>query len=168
MPRRVRISGRIGRMANAKLYNVSGTAPESFGNLRLSPKFDISVHGSVAVNKIFRRIYSNAESETKRAMDKAARLLVREVKKNLISGDLRAYDTGKLYRSIAYQIEKSTLNAISMTVGSYDVEYAIYVHEGTSKMPSRPFLSRTFQMNEKKIIDIIRDGLNKDVEKGII
>jgi HK97 gp10 family phage protein len=47
-------------------------------------------------------------------------------------------DTGRLRGSINWRIvlEGGTLCAIIGT----NVEYAIYVHEGTSRMPGRPFL----------------------------
>ena len=45
--------------------------------------------------------------------------------------------TGDLSRSIAYEVENSGKNTVD--VGS-DIEYAPFVHEGTSRMAGRPFL----------------------------
>ena len=86
----------------------------------------------------------------------------------MIQGVYRAYDTGKLYRSIHYQIEKMALNVIYCTVGSYDVPYAIYVHEGARGKAPNEFLRRALDKNKNKIIKMINAGIRKDVEKGII
>lgn len=168
MPRRVRISGRIGRMASAKMYKVSGTAPESFGNLKMAPKFSMQLHGLVSVNRVFRKIYKNAESDTKKAIERASRMIVIDVKKNLIQGANKAYDTGELYRSIRYQVVTMSLNIIYSTVGSYDVPYAIYVHEGARGKAPNEFLRRSLDKNKDKIIGMISAGIRRDIEKGII
>lgn len=45
--------------------------------------------------------------------------------------------TGDLMRSIAYEVENSGKNTVD--VGS-NLEYAPFVHEGTSRMAGRPYL----------------------------
>jgi len=47
-----------------------------------------------------------------------------------------AVDTGRLRSSMTYEVHSESQ---SVTVGT-DVEYAIYVHEGTSRMRGRPYL----------------------------
>lgn len=50
--------------------------------------------------------------------------------------------TGDLMRSIAYEVENSGKNTVD--VGS-NLEYAPFVHEGTSRMAGRPYLRDALQ-----------------------
>lgn len=54
--------------------------------------------------------------------------------------------TGDLQRSIDYEVDGNVLTVgakadfIGKTSGDKDMSYAIYVHEGTSKMAGRPYI----------------------------
>jgi HK97 gp10 family phage protein len=53
--------------------------------------------------------------------------------------------------------------------GSPGVDYALYVHEGTSKMASRPFLLNAVQDKDKKVQKYFVDAVQKtldDVARG--
>jgi HK97 gp10 family phage protein len=54
-------------------------------------------------------------------------------------------DTGRLQGSITYEV-----NGTEGAVGT-NVEYAPYVHDGTSKMSARPFLRNAGEKNKDKI-----------------
>jgi HK97 gp10 family phage protein len=65
-------------------------------------------------------------------------------------------DTGYLRGSIAY--------TIIQTGGKYilriytNVEYAIYVHEGTRRMQGRPFIRDGIEQNQRRIISLIKQA----------
>jgi len=50
--------------------------------------------------------------------------------------DMHAIDTGRLWESIDYKVNE---REHSVDIGT-NVEYAIYVHEGTRRMAARPYL----------------------------
>lgn len=61
-------------------------------------------------------------------------------------------DTGRLQGSITYAVEGT-----EAAVGT-NVEYAVFVHEGTSKMVGRPFLRNAIEKNRDDIIHMF-EGL---------
>lgn len=67
----------------------------------------------------------------------------------------RRVDTGHLRQSIVYQVNE---NEQSVTVGT-NVEYAIYVHEGTRKMAPNRFLKNAVVKNEQTIQNHIKKRL---------
>ena len=62
-------------------------------------------------------------------------------------------DTGTLRSSINYQVDGMTAS-----IGT-NVEYAPYVHEGTSKMAGRPFLMNAAEKNKEKIKSLIKEAI---------
>jgi len=75
-----------------------------------------------------------------REMTNVAQAITKRAK-HLLLNDLLAYDTGEMFDSTRTQsLGKNGWAVIA------DTEYAIYVHEGTDRMPARPFLTRA--MNE--------------------
>lgn len=62
-------------------------------------------------------------------------------------------DTGRLQGSITYEVEGT-----DGYVGS-NVEYAPYVHEGTSKMAARPFLMNAIEKNKNKIAELFKGAV---------
>lgn len=55
-------------------------------------------------------------------------------------GHTEIVDTGRLFDSIQAKAEKQSQNLYSASVGT-DVGYAGYVHDGTSKLAGRPFIT---------------------------
>lgn len=55
-------------------------------------------------------------------------------------GHTEIVDTGALFDSIEAETKKSSMNAYTTNVGS-SLKYASYVHDGTSKLQGRPFIS---------------------------
>ena len=64
-------------------------------------------------------------------------------------------DTGRLQGSIQHEVKGK-----EGIVGT-NVEYAPYVHEGTSRMPGRPFLRDAGERNKEKIRKLFEEGLVK-------
>lgn len=65
----------------------------------------------------------------------------------------RRVDTGRLKGSVTRLVDGDTLY-----VGT-NVEYGIYVHEGTRRMDPNPFLKNAFERNEEQIKRYILDRL---------
>ena len=77
---------------------------------------------------------------------------------NLIEKDAKRscpVDTGYLRSSINTDIEK-----LDVEVGT-DCEYAPYVHDGTYRMPARPFLDSAAETNLDGIEDRIADAIKR-------
>lgn len=68
----------------------------------------------------------------------------------------RRIDTGNLRNSIANQVVQ---DESAVYVGT-NVEYGIYVHEGTRRMEANRFLRNAFMRNEKQLEDRLRDAMN--------
>lgn len=73
-------------------------------------------------------------------------------------GDAKALcpvDTGRLRNSITHAIDASDSTAVIGT----NVEYALYVHEGTSRRKGQPFLTDAVAQNADKYRDIAEKAL---------
>lgn len=55
-------------------------------------------------------------------------------------GHTEIVDTGTLFDSIQFDVQKASQNAYTVNVGT-DVDYAQYVHDGTYKLEGRPFIT---------------------------
>lgn len=58
-------------------------------------------------------------------------------------------------------VQTTPKNGKSVNVGT-NVEYAVYVHEGTLRMAPRRFLKDAIEKNAKKYQDIIQEDLSKE------
>lgn len=67
----------------------------------------------------------------------------------------RRIDTGNLRNSITHEVSESE-NAVY--VGT-NVEYALYVHEGTSRMEANRFLTNAVDRNKDQINQYLMDAL---------
>lgn len=60
-------------------------------------------------------------------------------------GHTEIVETGRLFDSIAYDVQKSSQNTFTVNVGvpagTEAAKYAQYVHDGTYKLESRPFIT---------------------------
>lgn len=66
-------------------------------------------------------------------------------------------DTGRLRASI-----HTVLSHLSGAVGT-NVDYAVYVHEGTRFMSGRPFMEDGVRLAEKEATDIVRKELEREL-----
>ena len=84
----------------------------------------------------------------------------------------RAYDTGALHRSVRVQttaIPAGNIVQMGLSAGGYEtnpktgrvVDYAIYVHEGTRRMRSRPFLEYAINLNKDSLVDALKEEMFK-------
>lgn len=67
----------------------------------------------------------------------------------------RRVDTGRLNGSIASQVDEAEPAAY---VGT-NVEYGIYVHEGTQRMTPNRFLKNAFERNEDQVRQNLKEAL---------
>lgn len=72
--------------------------------------------------------------------------------------------TGDLMRDVAYEVERSGDNTVD--VGN-TLEYGPYVHEGTSRMASRPYIrdALTKETNVDRLKRAAAEQLNKGFEQ---
>lgn len=68
------------------------------------------------------------------------------------------YKTGNLRSSIHPDLLVDTETRVVMNIGT-DVEYAVYVEKGTSKMAPRPYLQPALDENKDEIVAEIRLAL---------
>lgn len=102
-------------------------------------------------DEVLAALEANAEA----ALTAAGMFLEDEAKLELES-DPRRVDTGNLRNSISNAVDTSDK---SVAVGS-NVEYAIYVHEGTRRMAANRFLRNAFQNNADQVRSYLRDKLS--------
>lgn len=103
--------------------------------------FVIKDHSDV----VLKRVATNAQA----AIAAAADILVESVQEKILYGysDLHGnpphteiVDTGRLFDSITANVSRVSQNAFNADVGT-DVPYAYWVHEGTSRLKGRPFIT---------------------------
>lgn len=70
-----------------------------------------------------------------------------------LENDPRRIDTGNLRNSISYEVD-----GMDVYVGT-NVEYGIYVHEGTQKMAPNRFLRNAFDRNEEQVQRKLKEAL---------
>lgn len=75
-----------------------------------------------------------------------------------IESNPRRVDTGRLRGSITHRTEGG--NEPSVTVGT-NVEYAIYVHEGTMRMEPNRFLTNALNNNRTKIKQYVENEIKR-------
>lgn len=89
-----------------------------------------------------------------RFLEEAGQHLESEAKKEL-DNDPRRIDTGRLRNSITHQLAAEEQ---AQYVGT-NVEYAIYVHEGTRRMAPNRFLRNAFEKNTEQIEAKLKEAL---------
>ena len=110
-----------------------------------------------------------------RGMKDACRNIEGRAKKNCTPGESpysRApHVTGTLSRSMGSHVEvdgnkiKGIVSAGGEDSKEGPVEYAIHVHEGTSRMAPRPFILDAIQSEEKKTLEFLTDAVEEAVEE---
>lgn len=76
-------------------------------------------------------------------------------------GHTEIVDTGRLFDSIDANVKRVSQNTVDIEVGTNDVPYAIYVHNGTRKLKGRPFIRDTLREQQSHIRDVIKNALSK-------
>ena len=94
---------------------------------------------------------------TERTMNKGGDQIAAKAKKD------SPFLTGSLMRSIKNQGVKGSKGLLTLTVTAggpsspHDVDYAVYVHEGTSRMGPRPFLRNALNKHVPQIVNELAD-----------
>lgn len=118
---------------------------------------------------VLRKIGTNSQT----AMQNAADMLVEAVQEKMLYGyhtphgrppHTEIVDTGRLFESIQAAVKRDSQNAFSVDVGT-DVEYAQYVHDGTSRVESRPFIRDGVLGKQKELKELLSTDLSAGFEK---
>lgn len=118
---------------------------------------------------VLRKIGTNSQT----AMDNAASMLVEAVQEKMLYGyhtlhgkppHTEIVDTGRLFESIQAAVKRDSQNAFSVDVGT-DVEYAQYVHDGTSRVESRPFIRDGVLGKQNELKELLSTDLSAGFEK---
>ena len=117
---------------------------------------------------ILKKVASNCAE----AMDQVGELLVEAVQGKILYGysDLHGdpphteiVDTGALFDSISAEVERVSQNAFSVSVGA-GTSYAAYVHNGTSKLKGRAFITDAVMEEKGAIIGILSGTIPTGME----
>lgn len=117
------------------------------------------------VNLIIERVRDNIRD----AMEAAGSAAVDMVQNKIMFGydDLHGkpphteiVDTGALFDSIHAEVHRESQNLVSVSVGT-NLRYAKYVHEGTSKLKGRRFITDALLEGQERLKQIIENEVNK-------
>lgn len=100
------------------------------------------------------RVKAELEKKAEAALEAVGIHIEGEAKEELENSPRRV-DTGRLKNSITHQI---AMGEKAVYIGT-NVEYAIYVHEGTSRMAPNRFLKNACTRNEAQVRKFIENGL---------
>lgn len=114
---------------------------------------------------ILRQIRDNSQA----AMGQIGDMLVEAVQNKILYGyhdvhglphnpHTEIVDTGQLFDSIDASVRVVSQNAVTTTVGA-NTPYAHYVHDGTSKLKGRPFITDAVQDSQEEIRRILTGTL---------
>lgn len=109
----------------------------------------------VTINDHSAEYMNNVESALDAALDGIGLFLADEAAYEL-ENTPRRVDTERLKNSITREV---VLNEQAVYVGT-NVEYAIYVHEGTVNMEANRFLKNAVERNKDQIDKYIKDALS--------
>lgn len=71
-------------------------------------------------------------------------------------------DTGALQDSIRVEVEG---DLVQFAVGGGNIDYALYVEMGTSKMPAQPFMRPAIDTKQKEALKAIGANLEKQMRR---
>lgn len=112
---------------------------------------------------VLRMVAQNAEA----AMEQVGEALVEAVQYKMLygysdphgkDGHTEIVDTGALFDSIGAEVTRASQNAFTATV-SAGTTYAGYVHDGTSKLRGRPFLTDGAMDAQDQVVGILSGQL---------
>lgn len=102
-------------------------------------------------------ILGKKEVAMERSKSDLSEYLVEMVQEEILYGYSRPIvDTGALFDSIQAEVQAASQNAYTVSAGS-NLHYAKYVHNGTTKMRARPFITSAFNKNQDKIKKIMTE-----------
>lgn len=117
---------------------------------------------------ILRRIGTNSRA----AMEQISQILVEAVQEKILYGykDLHGnpphteiVDTGRLFDSIDADVSRSSQNTYTTSVGA-NTPYAVYVHEGTSRLKGRAFITDAVMGSTDEVQSILAQTLPQGIE----
>lgn len=113
-------------------------------------------------------VLSKMGTNSQTAMKNAGDLLVEAVQEKMLYGykdvhgnppHTEIVDTGRLFDSIEAQVKRDSQNAFSTEVGTV-VPYTIYVHNGTSKLKGRPFITDGVMSAQEELKKLLSSDLS--------
>ena len=123
-------------------------------------RFSFKMQGMAKARSRFSALPRHFGSAIADAVKESAFIIERQSKIAISTGQTKAIDTGRLRGSIAIQELKPFRATIIPTTN-----YAIYVHEGTSRMRPRRFMKRGIENSKAEIERVfgnkIKIALNK-------
>lgn len=117
---------------------------------------------------VLRQMGTNSEE----AMKQVAEMLVEAVEQKILYGykdvhgnppHTEIVDTGHLFDSIDASVTRESQNTYTTTVGA-NTSYAVYVHEGTSKLKGRAFITDAVMDSKDKVERILSRVLPQGIE----
>lgn len=108
----------------------------------------VEIRGGKELAKKFRNMGRQTQDRVDQILLKAGFMIERDAKNNT------PVDTGRLRSSVSTRLVAA--NRKSVEVGT-NVKYARFVHDGTSKVPARPFLTSAMEKNKIKILRLFKD-----------
>lgn len=117
-------------------------------------KLGVSIKNANRLIQVYRTASHQIEQGLSQRVETALRITQRNVMKE------SPVDTGKLRQSIRFR-------KVSQLVGVVEpeVEYAMYVHEGTRFMRGNPFMDRALDKSQPRIVEELGRGLATQVRK---
>lgn len=106
------------------------------------------------------------------AIKSTAEMLIEAVQEKIMYGYNDAHgnpphteivDTGRLFDSIDVNFRRSSQNTYSLEIGA-DTPYAVYVHDGTSKLKGRRFITDAVMDSQEKIEKIMSSVIAKNMK----
>ena len=111
-----------------------------------------------------KNIIKDRRSKTGEVMDYTKTGRIKKVggfeKRRSAPGEAPAYETGQLYKSIAYKVRSYN----EMEFGD-QVEYGKFLEEGTEKMMPRPHLRRAVEKRKSRFLITINQQVDKAIKK---
>lgn len=120
------------------------------------------------------QVYNRVGEASTEAMEAVGKLLVDKIQEKMLygydephgpDGHTEIVDTGKLFDSVKYEVHP-TKNHIATVVVGTDMSavnrsgkpYAVYVHQGTSKLHGRPFIFDSVNENRAEMKERIQNA----------
>ena len=99
------------------------------------------------------RALENMPGACERLMNRACMVVEAEAK------NTAPRDSGTLVNSIKHEVEEQGVKTIGAIYSELD--YAPYVHDGTSKMAGRPFLSKATITKRPEVVQVFTDFIDE-------
>lgn len=123
-------------------------------------KINLQVKGLRKLKRAFIFAPTKVGKEIEDGLKKSIVIVEREAKRSITTGRTRAIDTGRL-RASHFSRVKGLTGEIFPTVN-----YAIFVHEGTRFMRSRPWLEKAARNARNDVKKELQKSINRALEKA--